>query len=207
LLRLILLFALLAFDNVAAFAQQISNDSFQLQFSSVGLKTLKHTHDAFDTNYILAGRALGGVFVRYRTPGGAWQEVASATAGSGSNHSFSYKIGRAIPTIATASRSNSSIGPWGTHALNDQIEPVSSHDRDIPFFAWGERHGTGEWVEYQFAKPDGHRNFNFSAGHQRDFFPFFVLQDIRNTQFPIKCFRAFNDNLQLIGHARARAVN
>ncbi len=153
LLRFILLFALLAFENVAASAQQIANDSFQLGFSSIGLKALKHTHDTYDTNYILAGRALGDVFVRYRTPGGSWQEVASATAGTENQESFNYTIGRAIPTIATTSRTTSSIGPWGTRALNDQIEPASSHDKDIPFFAWGDRHATSEWVEYQFAKP------------------------------------------------------
>lgn len=61
-----------------------------------------------------------------------------------------YQVGRAVPTIATASRTNSSIGPWGTNALNDQIEPKNSHDQNIPFFAWGDHHGTEEWVEYNF---------------------------------------------------------
>jgi hypothetical protein len=55
-----------------------------------------------------------------------------------------------VPTIATASRTNSSVGPWGTTALNDQIEPKNSHDQNIPFFAWGDHHGTEEWVEYNF---------------------------------------------------------
>jgi Family of unknown function (DUF5695) len=135
-------------------AQQIENQSFQLQFSSVGLKTLKRSHDSFDTNYILAGRALGDVFVRYHTQGSPWQEVSSATAGALSNQSFTYTIGHAVPTIATSSHTNSSIGPWGTRALNDQIEPANSRDKDIPFFAWGDRRGTSEWVEYQFSKPE-----------------------------------------------------
>jgi hypothetical protein len=154
LLKLLLLFVLLVSENAAVFAQQVQNPLFQLQFSSVGLKTLKHTHDSFDTNYILAGRALGDVFVRYRTPGGSWEEVSSATAGAQSDQGFTYSVGRAVPTIATSSRTNSSIGPWGTRALNDQIEPANSHDKDIPFFAWGDRRGTSEWVEYQFAKAE-----------------------------------------------------
>lgn len=151
--RFLLPLVLLVCENVVVFAQQIQNESFQLQFSSVGLKALKRTHDSFDTNYILAGRALGDVFVRYRTQGGAWEKVTSATAGAQSSQGFTYSIGRAVPTIATSSRTNSSIGPWGTRALNDQIEPANSHDNDIPFFAWGDRHGSSEWVEYQFAKP------------------------------------------------------
>jgi Family of unknown function (DUF5695)/F5/8 type C domain len=153
LFRLLLAVVLLVSESGIALAQQIGNDNFQLEFSSTGLKTLKRTRDSFDTNYILAGRALGDVFVRYRAPGGTWQEVSSATAGTEKDQGFAYAVGRAVPTIATASRTNSSIGPWGTRALNDQIEPASSHDRDIPFFAWGDRHGTSEWVEYQFGKP------------------------------------------------------
>jgi hypothetical protein len=154
LLRLLLPLVLLLSESVVVLAQQIRNESFQLQFSSAGLKTLKRTHDSFDTNYILAGRALGDVFVRYRTKGGSWEEVSSATAGVASTQGFTYSVGRAVPTIATSSRTNSSIGPWGTRALNDQIEPANSHDKDIPFFAWGDRRGSSEWVEYQFSKPE-----------------------------------------------------
>lgn len=152
-LRLILLLALLVSESVVALAQQINNDVFQLEFSSAGLKSLKRTYDTFDTNYILAGRPLGDVVVRFRSQGGSWEEVSGATNGSPGNQGFRYNVGRVVPTLATASRTNSSIGPWGTRALNDQIEPASSHDKDIPFFAWGDHHGTSEWVEYQFDKP------------------------------------------------------
>lgn len=154
LFKLFLSLVLLICETVVVFAQQVHNESFQLQFSSVGLKTLKRTHDAFDTNYILAGRALGDVFVRYRTHAGSWEEISSATAGAQSNQGFTYSVGRAVPTIATSSRTNSSIGPWGTRALNDQIEPANSNDKDIPFFSWGDRRGSSEWVEYQFSKPE-----------------------------------------------------
>src|SRR4029077_57662 len=109
----------------------------------------------FDTDYILAGRALGDVVIRYRAPGDEWKQVESANSLSrgSSDSEFVYKIGHAIPTIATESRINSSIGPWGTHALNDQIEPKSSGDKTIPRFTWGDKHGTSEWVEYKFGGP------------------------------------------------------
>ena len=146
--RLILSFFLLS--SGLACAQQLANDQFQLQLSATGLSSLKHTKDVYDTDYILGGRALGDVVVRYRTAGAAWQQVDSATGAAPSPSGIQYNIGRAIPTIATASKSNSSIGPWGTNALNDQIEPKSSRDQNIPFFAWGDHHGTEEWVEYNF---------------------------------------------------------
>lgn len=131
-------------------AQQLANDEFQLQFSANGLNSLKHLSDVYDTDYILGGRALGDVLVRYRTVGGAWQQVDSATGASQNVSEVQYQIGRAIPTTATASKANSSIGPWGTNALNDQLEPKSSRDQGIPFFAWGDHHGTEEWIEYNF---------------------------------------------------------
>ncbi|HET8823842.1 MAG TPA: discoidin domain-containing protein, partial [Terriglobales bacterium] len=133
-----------------ACAQQLANDQFQLQYSGTGLSSLKHTKDVYDTDYILGGRSLGDVVVRYRSGTGAWQQVDSATGASQNASGVHYDVGRAVPTIATTSKGNSSIGPWGTNALNDQIEPKSSRDQNIPFFAWGDHHGTEEWVEYNF---------------------------------------------------------
>jgi uncharacterized protein DUF5695 len=152
--KLIPCLLLLLIEALPASAQQIANNEFQLQFSAAGLSSLKHTQDAFDTDYILAGRVLGDVYIRYRTPGDAWEEITSATGASqASSDEVKYQIGRAIPTIATESRTNSSIGPWGTRTLNDQIEPKNSRDQSIPFFIWGDHHGTEEWVEYNFKAP------------------------------------------------------
>jgi hypothetical protein len=44
-------------------------------------------------------------------------------------------------------------------ALNDGILPADSADRSIPRFTWWDHRGTGEWVEYSFAKP---RKLTFS---------------------------------------------
>ena len=154
-MRIVLLRAVLVCSLCfSASAQQFENEGFQLRFSRSGLSSLKHTNDVYDTDYVLPGRALGDVVVRYKTAGQAWQQVDSATAGTAGPFNpapaYTYKIGRAIPTIATTSKTNSSIGPWGTSALNDQIEPKSSRDQGIPFFAWGDHHGGQEWVQYDF---------------------------------------------------------
>ncbi|HKR86364.1 MAG TPA: hypothetical protein VJS37_19545, partial [Terriglobales bacterium] len=113
-----IVFAVLYLLGVTASAQQLENDRFQLRFSDFGLSSLKHTHDVYDTDYVLSGRAVGDVLVRYKTAGPAWKQVDTATAGaeepSGHGKRYSYKIGRSIPTIATASKTNSSTGPWGT---------------------------------------------------------------------------------------------
>lgn len=145
--------AVLSLPCLLVQAQQLQNQQFKIAFSPAGVSSLKRVDDAFDTDYILAGRSLGDVLVRYRAPGEAWKEVSSATSGGLSDREFEYRIGRALPTVATESRTNSSIGPWGTRALKDQIEPKSSRDKDIPFFAWHGKRGTREWVEYEFKNP------------------------------------------------------
>jgi DUF1680 family protein len=57
------------------------------------------------------------------------------------------------PTIAYESRIAASFqGPRGTEisALNDQVLPQSSVDREVPRFTWWDHKGTEEWVQYDF---------------------------------------------------------
>lgn len=151
---LLILLVLLCSSQLLVFGQEFSNNEFKVGLSQFGVASLKHTRDVYDTDYILAGRSLGDVFLRYRSPGQDWKEAVSAgSPQNASSTNVSYSIGRIVPTVATSSRTMSSIGPWGTRALNDQIEPKNSHDTDIPFFAWGDHHGTKEWVEYDFDHP------------------------------------------------------
>ena len=42
---------------------------------------------------------------------------------------------------------------WGSQSLTYGIEPVSSHDPNVPFFTWWNHRGTREWVLYKFPKP------------------------------------------------------
>src|SRR6266567_2061417 len=147
----ILLLAIICLQSAASLGQQLSNSDFRLAYSGQGLSSLRRVQDLFDTNYIAGGRALGDVYIRYRTNGqSTWKEGLSAMAVTGVGQRVSYKIGRTVPTIANSSHTSSSIGPWGLDALNDQIEPQSSSDTDVPFFAWGDRHGSQEWVQYDF---------------------------------------------------------
>src|SRR4051794_19826144 len=96
------------FLHAFAAAQQVSNKEFVLAVSPAGVTSLKRVRDAYDTDYILAGRTPGDILVRYRSPGGAWKEASSATSAAvnASDTEINYKIGRAVPTIATASRKN-----------------------------------------------------------------------------------------------------
>ncbi len=133
---------------------RLSNDQFNLTYTSAGLSSVKHTHDAYDTDYITAGRTLGDVVVRYRSTGeSVWQEVSSGNSAVAANQRLSYTVGRAVPTIATSSRPSSSSGRWSLEALSDQIEPSNAGQTDIPFFRWDDHHGTREWVQYDFDGP------------------------------------------------------
>ena len=107
-LTIIFFFFCCCSQSILTFGQQLNGDQFKLTFSTAGLSSFKRAQDVFDTDYILAGRTLGDVLVRYRTPGEAWQEVSSGTAlsRSTSGDEVTYQIGRAVPTIATSSRAN-----------------------------------------------------------------------------------------------------
>ena len=133
---------------------RLSNDQFNLKYSAAGLSSVKHTHDSYDTDYIMPGKTLGDVVVRYRSAGeSAWQQASSGMAAVAANEKLSYAIGRAVPTIATSSRASSSAGQWSLEALSDQIEPANADQTDIPFFRWDDHHGTREWVQYDFDGP------------------------------------------------------
>ncbi|MBN2415269.1 glycoside hydrolase family 127 protein [bacterium] len=56
------------------------------------------------------------------------------------------------PTIASTAAVSVSHGR-GEEALNDQIEPASSIDHDIPRFHWWPRKGQVQWMQYDFKKP------------------------------------------------------
>ncbi|MFC1556912.1 glycoside hydrolase family 127 protein [candidate division KSB1 bacterium] len=53
------------------------------------------------------------------------------------------------PTIASTSRISVSFGP-NPQAINDQLEPRSSGDHEVPFYHWWPHKGTTEWVQLSF---------------------------------------------------------
>jgi hypothetical protein len=154
--------------------QTLVNDQFQIAYSTTGLTRLKHVNDAFDTDYVLPGRAIGDLVIRYRTAGQTeWKLITEAgvNAQASSGSRVSMHIGRPVPTIATGSRGSSSWAPPAgrggaagnaggrgrggalTAALNDQAEPQNSQDAVTPLFTWAGQRGTEEWVQYDFDAP------------------------------------------------------
>ncbi|UCE08469.1 MAG: glycoside hydrolase family 127 protein, partial [bacterium] len=57
------------------------------------------------------------------------------------------------PTIASQSQVKVSFGR-NPEAINDQLEPQSSIDHEVPFFHWWNHKGTKEWVQYDFQQPE-----------------------------------------------------
>lgn len=57
------------------------------------------------------------------------------------------------PTLASQSKVTVSFGK-NPEAINDQMEPQSSIDHEVPFFHWWDHNGTTEWVQYDFAQPE-----------------------------------------------------
>jgi hypothetical protein len=143
--------------------QTLNNQQFQLTCSPAGLTSLKHVQDVFDTDYILPGRSIGDLMLRYRTVASTdWTRVSQATVNAAgcAGSRVSLRVGNAVPTIATESRISSSVVPTAagrrgsmTNALNDQLEPTNSPDSVTPLFTWPGSHGTREWVEYDFRAP------------------------------------------------------
>ncbi|HKV61363.1 MAG TPA: DUF5695 domain-containing protein [Candidatus Acidoferrum sp.] len=137
--------------------QSLSNSDFRIDYSPSGLSHLKHVRDKYDTDYIAAGRRLGDVLLRYRATGAKdWQKASAATldsAGSPQPDKVSFTIGELVPTTASSARASASVTSPALQALNDRVLPQSSHDPEIPRFAWFRRKGTLEWVQYDFAEP------------------------------------------------------
>lgn len=55
------------------------------------------------------------------------------------------------PTLASRSRVTASFGR-NPEAVNDQLEPQSSIDHDVPFYHWWPHKGTSEWIQYDFSQ-------------------------------------------------------
>lgn len=53
------------------------------------------------------------------------------------------------PTLASQSKVSASFGK-NPQSVNDQLEPESSGDHEVPFFHWWPHKGTTEWIQYDF---------------------------------------------------------
>lgn len=147
---------------LSAAAQTLTDPQFQISYGGAGITSLQHTGDSYPTEYLAPGRTLGDLVIRYRAPGEtAWREIGAAGAASASAPSF--VVGSPVPTIASRAHASSSaappagrggrgFGPGFLAALNDQVDPKTSHD-NIARFTWIGKSGGAEWVQYDFDAP------------------------------------------------------
>ncbi len=137
-----------------AHAQTVANDQFKFSYTRNGISSLKHVNDAYDTDYISPGRTLGDVLIRYRKPGdNAWEQILGAYNPESTATNLSLRVGRTVSTLATSAMRESSAPRWGLNALNDQLEPSSSADKEILAYIWPDKKDTEEWVQYTFHEP------------------------------------------------------
>lgn len=155
------LFAILAAAVVAATsatqAQELANESFQLRYDPMGIRSLKRTADVADTDYIAANNALGRLLVRYRTTAnGDWRELAELSlSASEPGKSVSYTLGRRGPSLGQRSSASAGTGAAGLRALADGVVPLApgraaAPAAEVPLFTWSGEHGTAQWVQYTF---------------------------------------------------------
>jgi hypothetical protein len=88
-------------------AQILTNDQFRIGYSHMGITSLKHVQDVFDTDYLLPGRSAGDLVLRYRAAGATeWKQISDAEldAAASSGSRVVFHVGRAVPTIAMGKR-------------------------------------------------------------------------------------------------------
>lgn len=83
----------------------LTNSQFEIETQAGAIVSLRHTHDAFDTEYIMPGRRLGDASITLRRPGGLWKTVntadlAQASTGSSSWDGHSYRTSCVITNAA-----------------------------------------------------------------------------------------------------------
>ena len=55
------------------------------------------------------------------------------------------------PTVASESKIDASHKVKSISAINDRLVPKDENDRTIPYYHWWPKHGTTEWISYDFA--------------------------------------------------------
>jgi hypothetical protein len=151
-----------------AFAQELSNAAFQIQYDESGIRSLRRTNDVHDTDYIAANGRLGPLLVRYRTTRhGDWRELRQLLlTGQEKGRSISYTLGVLEPRLESRASAVAPSGAGGLRGLNDGIVPSQGGGRgigpgtagpggpDVPLFTLSGARATTQWVQYTF--PDDH---------------------------------------------------
>ena len=157
---------LIAGPPVAA-ADDLKNESFTIQYDAQGIRSLKRTNDAHDTDYIQAGGALGRLLIKFRnTANGDWRELREMVPQPGGPAtSASYVFGTRERTLAEKSTLSAAVGVAGLRGLNDGLVPAAAPTGGRgggrgggagrqpftgPTFTWSGARGPAQWVQYTF---------------------------------------------------------
>ena len=154
---------LAALIPAAAGGGDLSGQAFHIRADSGGIRSLKHTGDVADTDYIAAGGALGRLVVRYRTaPNGDWKELRDLIASTSTAAELRFALAAPQPTLAARASGSAVQGVGGIRALNDGLVPVNPAGGrgagsgrngipvDVPVFVWSPSRGATQWVQYTF---------------------------------------------------------
>lgn len=149
----------------AAYAQEMANDAFRVQYDESGIRSLRRANDVHDTDYLAQNGRLGRLLVRYRTTAnGDWRELREMRmTGQTAGQSVTYTFGTRLPTLASRSSAVAQTGAGGLRGLNDGLVPAppSSGGRrggggraaprfDGPLFTWSGARNVNQWVQYTF---------------------------------------------------------
>jgi len=169
---------LISFCSFAA-AQDLSNQSFTVKYDATGIRSLKRTADAYDTDYISGNAALGRLLIRYRSaPNGDWRDLRDPMpVRTGDGSAVEYVLGARKPTLASKASPGASRGVGSLRALNDGLIPPTGPGRggfgggpptfpgfpaqEVPTFTFPTGavepggggtvpEGTARWVQYTF---------------------------------------------------------
>lgn len=153
----------LCVSGVPAFADDLSNHAFRIQYDAAGIRSLKRTNDVHDTDYIGANGSLGRLLIRYRTTrNGDWRELRDMLLTAQSSNSIGYTLGSLEPALAARSTPQAATGSAGLRGLNDGLVPLAQSagrgvgpgaagtGPDMPVFSWTGSRGATQWVQYTF---------------------------------------------------------
>ncbi len=155
----------------AARADDLSNQSFTIQYDAQGIRSLKRTNDLHDTDYIQANSTFGRLLIRYRTTqNGDWRELREMMLqpANGPGPRVEYLMGVVPPTLASKSSPSAAVGVAGLRGLNDGVVPPTAAGggrgggagrgagpgqaaaANAPIFTWSGSRGSTQWVQYTF---------------------------------------------------------
>jgi hypothetical protein len=151
----LLIQALFGLGAATAAADELSNHAFRIGYDRTGIRSLKHTGDVHDTDYIAVNGALGPLRVRYRSaPHGDWRELRELMPGPppAREGTIEYTLGALPPSLAAKSAASAPAGAGGLRALNDGQVPggASGGGPPPPVFTWSRAGGEAQWVQYAF---------------------------------------------------------